>query len=88
MLIASITTVTAAIASDSIAGSSDSALMAWAGSGTISTAPIAVKWCETMASVSNKAAPSVPRMSTRRTASVSATAPSTMPNATEAATRL
>ena len=40
-------------------GEIDSAVMTRVGSGTISTAPIAVKWCETIASVSRSAATSV-----------------------------
>ena len=40
-------------------GESENAVMSRVGSGMISTAPIAVKWCDTIASVSKTAANSV-----------------------------
>ncbi len=56
------------------------------GSGRISTAPIAVKWCETIATVSNSAATRVVRISSLRTALARAAAPNTMPSKIEAVT--
>ena len=77
---------TPAIASASMVGDSEKASMRRVGSGTISTAPIAVKWCETIASVSNTAAISVAPISSRRIAVASAPMPNTMPKIMEAVT--
>jgi hypothetical protein len=79
-------TAALAIASASAVGESENASMTRMGSGKISTAPIAVKWCETIASVSNSAATSVVRISSLRTALASAAAPNTMPSPTETVT--
>src|SRR5262249_24772002 len=55
-LMPSTATAALAIASASAVGESENASMTRVGSGTISTAPIAVKWWETIASVSSRAA--------------------------------
>src|SRR5438552_3369840 len=58
------------------------------GSGTISTAPIAVKWWETMASVNRIAASKVVRVPLSRAAAWSAAAPSTAEHAAAFADRV
>ena len=68
-----------AIASASDVGESANALITRVGSGTTSTAPMAVKWCETIARVSSSAAAKVQVFSVRRAAMVSAAMPSSMP---------
>ena len=75
-----------AIASASDVGESANALITRVGSGTTSTAPMAVKWCETIASVSSSAAAKVQVFSVRRAAMVSAAMPSSMPSAIETIT--
>ena len=68
-------------------GESEKASTARAGSGTISTAPIAVKWCATIAKVSRTPAVSVPETLVRRVAAHRLAAANSMPTSSEAMTR-
>ena len=87
MLAPRIASVTPAIVIARTDSETASGSMVRAGSGTIVTAPMAVKWCSTIASVSRTAADSVVRAPRRRAATVSAATASRMPKAIEAATR-
>src|SRR5215813_9789306 len=80
-------TATHATATASRPGTSASALIARAGSGTILTAPIVVKWSETIASASRAVTASVACVLLRRNASVNAPMASRIPIALDAVTR-
>jgi hypothetical protein len=75
------------IANASEAGVSENSSMVRPGSGMIAAAPIAVKWCETIANASSAAAAVEWPKSSWRTASVSAALPNSTPSAIEAMTR-
>jgi hypothetical protein len=79
-------TATPAIARASASGDIEKASITRAGSATMTTAPMAVKWWDTMAPVSSAAAASVVRMSSRRTAILSASMPNSTPIAIETST--
>src|SRR3954466_9258914 len=86
-LMARTATAALAIAIAIHAGDNDNGLMTRPGSGTISTAPIAVKWGETIASVSNTPAVKVPDLPLRWMAIHRLAAPNIMPMRTDTATR-
>ena len=68
------------------AGDNDKAVKVRVGSGTISTAPMAVKWCETMARVKSNAEANTARVPGHDTATANAAIPSNMPMTIEANT--
>ena len=84
MLKMAVATLAMAVASE--VGEIEEASIRRVGSGMISIAPIAMKWCETMASVSRRAAAEVHVTLRRRCAVSMAALPNSIPAATEAAT--